>query len=205
MKPFAIICASLLGALTLFGILYKHARKARSQYTSEFATLESFTNTLKGPNSGQDIWDKLVSKHENIFMVLCGHIGVDTIVQSKLKRESGSIVYQFLINPQGLDFSEAPTGLVAIFYFNETNATFSMEYYSTVQDKYRMVAPYRVRFGEPKATEAPETTLAPSNEGEETVATTGNSGCGNAIGYAAMPLVIGSGITAFTVSKKRKK
>jgi hypothetical protein len=25
-------------------------------------------------NSGQDLWDKLVSKHENVFMVVCGHI-----------------------------------------------------------------------------------------------------------------------------------
>ena len=174
-------------------------------YLSNSGKIATDVSSLKGPNCGQDIWDKLVSKHENIFMVVCGHVGVDTIIQSKLKRESGSIVYQFLINPQGLDFSEAPTGLVAIFYFNETNATFSMEYYSTVQDKYRSLAPYRVRFGEPKATEAPETTLAPSDEGEETVDTTGNSGCGNVIGYASMPLVIGSGITAFTVSKKRKK
>jgi len=25
-------------------------------------------------NSGQDLWNKLVSKHENIFMVVCGHV-----------------------------------------------------------------------------------------------------------------------------------
>ena len=31
-------------------------------------------------NNGQNVWDKLVSQHANIIMVLCGHIHYDDLV-----------------------------------------------------------------------------------------------------------------------------
>ena len=40
----------------------------------------------------QYIWDKLVSQYENIFMVVCGHIGADTVQVSTAEGKNGHTV-----------------------------------------------------------------------------------------------------------------
>lgn len=92
-------------------------------------------------NSGPQIWEKLVKKHENIFMVLCGHIGANTIEVSTAVGDNGNTVYQVLVNPQNVDAGsssagdEDPLGSVALLNFYE-DGSFGFEYYSTVKDKY---------------------------------------------------------------------
>lgn len=92
-------------------------------------------------NSGPQIWEKLVKKHENIFMVLCGHIGANTIEVSTAVGDNGNTVYQVLVNPQNVDAGsssagdEDPLGTVAFINFYDDGG-FGFEYYSTVKDKY---------------------------------------------------------------------
>ena len=92
-------------------------------------------------NSGPQIWDKLVSKHENIFMVVCGHIGTDMIEVSTAVGDNGNTVYQVLVNPQNVEAGsssagdEDPLGAVALLNFYK-DGSFGFEYYSTVKDKY---------------------------------------------------------------------
>lgn len=61
----------------------------------------------EAPNDGGQLWEKLVSRHENIKMVFSGHIlksGVGTLVN---KGEKGNEVYQMLANYQkGVEGSE---------------------------------------------------------------------------------------------------
>lgn len=87
-------------------------------------------------NSGQNIWDKFVSQHKNIFMVICGHIGADTVQVSTAEGVNGNTVYQVLVNPQDREeWDKDPLGTVALLNFYE-DGSFGFEYYSTVKDKY---------------------------------------------------------------------
>jgi hypothetical protein len=51
-------------------------------------------------NAGEAIWQKLVSKHKNIFMVLCGHASGEAVLTSK--GDHGNQVHQVLSDYQGM-------------------------------------------------------------------------------------------------------
>jgi len=52
-------------------------------------------------NSGQQMWEKLVSKQPNVFMVACGHVGGVNLLVSK--NEAGGQVIEILTDYQNLD------------------------------------------------------------------------------------------------------
>ena len=89
-------------------------------------------------NNGDEIWEKLVSKHPNIVMVLCGHAPTPDIVVREVEGDAGNKIKEILIDPQGLDANAtvSPTGLVATFYFDETGKNITTTYYSTIKQKY---------------------------------------------------------------------
>lgn len=88
---------------------------------------------------GQGLWDNVVSQHENIVMVLCGHVYSEKIVVSENTGVNGNVVKQVLVNPQNVDTAvEGGVGLVAMFYFSEDGKTVQVRYYSTIQKKYYM-------------------------------------------------------------------
>ena len=88
-------------------------------------------------NNGDDIWNKLVSKHENITLVLSGHEACDRIVTTQRKGDKGNTVTEMLINPQLLDLNSANgLGLVAMFYFSEDGNDVTVEYYSTIREQF---------------------------------------------------------------------
>ncbi|MBR2442427.1 MAG: metallophosphoesterase, partial [Clostridia bacterium] len=88
-------------------------------------------------NNGDDMWNKLVRKYENISMVLSGHIGLTDIIYRQDKGDHGNVVTQMCINPQRLDGNiDGQTGMVATFYVNEDGETVSVEYYSTIREKF---------------------------------------------------------------------
>ena len=64
-------------------------------------------------NNGDYFWDNLISKHDNIVMVLCGHVGVDNIVRSTKVGDKGNTVTQIMINSQDLDADIGSTGMLA--------------------------------------------------------------------------------------------
>jgi hypothetical protein len=51
-------------------------------------------------NDGQEIWDKLVSRHDNIRFVLCGHELDAGASRLTSRRPGGSVVHQILANYQ---------------------------------------------------------------------------------------------------------
>lgn len=92
-----------------------------------------------GTVSGQDLWDKVISQHSNIVMVLCGHIPSAKIVVSKNTGVNGNEVTQVLIDPQGVDDAiEGGVGLVAMLYFSEDGKQIQVRYYSTIKKAYYM-------------------------------------------------------------------
>ena len=89
-------------------------------------------------NNGDQMWDKLVSKHENIFLVMSGHDPCDNVIATQVVGEKGNVVTQMLIDPQGVDSAEGGTGMITMLYFSKDGKTLTVENYSTVRDMYYM-------------------------------------------------------------------
>lgn len=87
-------------------------------------------------NDGDEMWEKLVSKHENIFLVLSGHVDADYLVCTQSVGEKGNTVTQLLVDPQGLDEEVGSTSMVTMLYFSEDGQTVTVETYSTVREQY---------------------------------------------------------------------
>ena len=115
---------------------YMHRDGARLNSTNSSATPNPKNLTDGSVNHGEQMWSKLVSKYENIFMVLSGHISTENVEMSTAKGIHGNTVYQFLIDPQGLDDQIGATGMVAILYFSEDGKTVSVEQYSTARNQF---------------------------------------------------------------------
>ena len=98
-------------------------------------------------NDGDDIWNKFVRKHANICMVMCGHMTCDDVVVSKQIGDNGNEVTQILIDPQGLDTTSTPRGMVAMLYFSEDGTDVQVEYYSTITDTWRPNSSFTVSYG----------------------------------------------------------
>jgi len=103
----------------------------------------------EGPVYNPDgIWERLVSRHSNIELVLSGHIPNGAPQMSQLVGDNGNTVTQILIDPQSMDLPANNTsgcGMVAMLYFNEDGTlqdsqwdekTIDLEWYSTIKDKY---------------------------------------------------------------------
>lgn len=101
-------------------------------------------------NDGDDIWEKMVRKHENIDMVVCGHVGVDSILCTTATGDNGNTVYQLLMNTQGTDLKLGGLGVVGLMHFTEDGRFAKVEYYSTVLERYfrETNANIRLDFGE---------------------------------------------------------
>ena len=83
-------------------------------------------------NGGEDMWQKLVSQHENIFMVLCGHTAPNTRLTSK--GVNGNEVHQLLADFQG---EKGGQGYLRIMTFFPKENRIDVSTYSPVLDHYR--------------------------------------------------------------------
>jgi len=92
---------------------------------------------LNKRNDGQELWDNLVSKHENIMLVLCGHdYNATNIIRTVRIGDNGNAVNQMLICPQSLDgdkVKETKSGMVAMFYFSNKGMDMRVEYVKTAE------------------------------------------------------------------------
>lgn len=108
------------------------------------ATDTNYAPTLKY-NDGDAIWDKLISKHGNIFLVMSGHVSCNNLVTTQRKGIHGNTVTEMLIDPQEIDKRLGATGMVAMLYFSEDGNFIDVEYYSTVKEGfYKETNQYRV-------------------------------------------------------------
>ncbi len=112
----------------------------------DYTTLDKNDQHVAGmTNYADQIWDKFVSKHENIVLVLSGHIGHDYVVVNQRKGEKGNTVTEMLLDFQSSDngaksyeVSENGLGVVNMFHFSEDGKTLTIETYSTVMKKHFM-------------------------------------------------------------------
>ncbi len=94
-------------------------------------------------NNGQAMWDKFLSKHENVSLILGGHVGVTLIQELNQIGDNGNKVTSFLINPQDFDYyllydnaSEHGTGMIAQMFFSNDGKNVEIRQYSTVRNKW---------------------------------------------------------------------
>ncbi|GAB3427241.1 metallophosphoesterase [Niabella aquatica] len=89
-------------------------------------------------NNGARIWEKLVSQHPNILMVVCGHVlnsGVGTLVSTG---KHGNKVFQMLANFQGgvIGSQRGGNGYIRIVEYNRKTKVLDVKTYSTHLKKY---------------------------------------------------------------------
>ena len=93
-------------------------------------------------NNGEGIWEKFISKYENIFLVMSGHKFDEDVVCKQSYGIHGNVVTQMLIDFQDVDKQlvgskgEDPAGIVTMLYFNEDGTIMEVSAYSTVRNKF---------------------------------------------------------------------
>ena len=87
-------------------------------------------------NNPEDLWNDLLSQHENIVMVLYGHSPKDKLYKKQREGVNGNIVTEMLINPSETDKVYGGGGFVAMFYFSENGEQLDVRYYSTAKEAY---------------------------------------------------------------------
>lgn len=85
-------------------------------------------------NSGQAIWDKLISKYSNIRMVLCGHVIGDGLGM-RTDYVNGEPVYQILQNYQMLE--NGGNGYLRCYEFDYDNKVIRATTYSPYLNEYK--------------------------------------------------------------------
>ena len=143
-------------------IITTHAYMYRNYTTLDY-TEEVPPSTTGGVNDGDQMWEKFISKYENIKLVLCGHIDVDNVQISTQTGDHGNTVTQILIDGQTMDKQLGPKGMVAMFYFSEDGRNVKLQYYSTICNEYEITSAITeftldvVEPAEPEPTEPVET------------------------------------------------
>ena len=84
-------------------------------------------------NAGEEIWQKLVSKHKNIFMVLCGHSSGEAVLTSK--GDHGNQVHQVLSDYQGMH--NGGESWLRYMVFEPTEDKIKVYTYNPALDKFR--------------------------------------------------------------------
>ncbi len=83
---------------------------------------------------GQELWDQLVSRHANIFLVLCGHDENFANPGSMAKRQDlgmhGNRVIQVMANAQDIDVAWGGVGLLLMIRFREQGHVLDFNYFS---------------------------------------------------------------------------
>ena len=88
-------------------------------------------------NSGAEIWDKVLRKHKNVFMVCSGHCGSEYVVHSKSVGDNGNRVINIMVDPEEIDLAKAPpAAMVVMLYFSNDGKYIDVEFISTHRNAY---------------------------------------------------------------------
>lgn len=87
-------------------------------------------------NDGDDLWEKLIRKHANISMVVCGHISSDITVCSVATGDAGNKVYQIMMDVQSTDNLLGGVGMINLMRFTDDGRYARLDSYSTVLNSY---------------------------------------------------------------------
>jgi len=84
-------------------------------------------------NDGEEIWNKFVKKHQNIFLILSGHVTRgDSVGYLKSMGINNNEVHQISANSQ-----RSPEGYLRIMKFSPLKNRIFVQSYSSSKDSYR--------------------------------------------------------------------
>lgn len=94
-----------------------------------------------GVNDGEDLWRKLIEPHENVRIVLSGHVIPDGTARSVAVRDSGTRVHQVLANYQLCAYCpcaevEGGGGYLRLMKFDSASRRFEVSTYSPYLDEW---------------------------------------------------------------------
>jgi hypothetical protein len=87
-----------------------------------------------GTNDGEEIWQKLISKHPNIDFVLSGHVLGDGFARLSSQHANGHVVHQILSNYQ--HYENDGNGYLRLMEFLPDGKTVQIKSYSPYTDQY---------------------------------------------------------------------
>lgn len=114
------------------GTIYDWATKGTSQSWNPHAY--GTASLPGGVNDGQELWDKLVSKHDNFRLVFNGHVLGDGAGRRTTLGDEGNVVNQMLSNYQMN--TEGGQGDLRLLEFMADGHTVVVRTYSPVLDRY---------------------------------------------------------------------
>lgn len=85
-------------------------------------------------NNPDQIFEKFVRKHKNMFMVFCGHIPCDDIKLKEDVGDNGNVIMSFLIDAQGVLMTGGES-MLSFMNFDELNQRISVNYITTTSSK----------------------------------------------------------------------
>jgi hypothetical protein len=86
-------------------------------------------------NDGEELWRKLISRHDNVRFVLCGHALDDGTGRLTSRRADGSAVQQIVANFQTGPLGGA--GYLRLMRFSPRDRTVDVQTYSPYLDRYK--------------------------------------------------------------------
>ena len=123
-------------------IILSHNIVGRSGYFTDIHNGASTYGFANYPgvdvNNGNEMWDILLSKHDNIFLAAGGHVTGDTIMKRVDVGDNGNEVLSMLIDGQAVRDTEGLRGatLILVCKFNEKTKKITFNYYNPVDDLY---------------------------------------------------------------------
>ena len=96
----------------------------------------SVGNNYRGYNNGQQVWDKFLSKHPNIILIMSGHTPFEDVVLLQTEGDHGNVVNQMVIDAQWMDPQKGGVGMVCMLYFSEDGTQVAVEWLSTDTGKH---------------------------------------------------------------------
>lgn len=93
----------------------------------------------QGHHDGEDLWRELIEPHENVRLVVSGHVIPDGVARSISLRASGSVVHELLANYQTCDLcpcseAEGGGGYLRLLRFGADGRSIAVETYSPYFD-----------------------------------------------------------------------
>lgn len=155
-------------------------------------------------NDGEDMWEKLIRKHANVDMVVCGHVSTDDVVYTQAVGDHGNVVHQLLMNGH-VDKTLRGVGVVPLIHFTEDGRYARVEQYSTLLQKYLKEGAFWIELDFDETGDVPpaaETPAEPSDVPPVDVAPVKTGGI--AIAAVAVAAVVVLAGAAILVSRKKK-
>ncbi|MFL5305624.1 MAG: metallophosphoesterase [Polyangia bacterium] len=92
-------------------------------------------DAIGGVNDGEEIWQKLISRNDNLRFVICGHALDDGTGRLTSRRPDGTVVHQILANFQTGALGGA--GYLRIMRFAPRSRTVAVRTYSPYLDQFK--------------------------------------------------------------------